>query len=479
MNASIVGSRPFQTRAAAPPAPAEACAAASSAAPAAATTQDAVQINPWVELEGQGWLATSKGALAGVVSPPLRAALSAALERMADAGVSFKKPVGFFGRKADCSPREAIEHAMQQPAGSLRLGARLGDGTEKTVSSLQDLMLLDLFQCGGVASPSETAEARAFLSLKNQGWRLIRAGEKGGELSPEEAFDLAGKEVAAVHVLGPQNQGTRVFRRSDVVPVVYFLADGSDVGLARPELARNLKAIQAKGYEWGRISGGWYGEGPLDLYRGDVFKVADSTYWMIHASDKKQDNFNPFWSKGSVPMPLLPSQVHEACARPDRLEDAYHAFQEAVSAHTTDMDGIRVECGLLEMVSASAQLPWDDLLKGYARLARLAPGFTAPIDLGRAYGRLIEGCADGEEISYRLDYLEKVFHGTSDAQFQKDVAEAAHQYLRDKREIEAMLAAVEKSDETSAPVVVVDGEQVRIGSLTLPRRTLPGKADAG
>ena len=442
------------------------------ARPGQAVTVDQSQVSPWARLEGRGWPDQARVALAAVLDPPLQAALAQEFERMAQAGVAFEKRSTFtFGNSA-CSAQQAFAHAMNCPATDLDLAAQLPNGTRVRVSTLQDLMAVDLLGAGGEASRGTTADARAFLSLEKDGWTFVRAGEGAKNLSALEAFRQAGSESMSVHLLGPKSESMRLYARCDIVATNYFMGDGRDLGLTNPALAGGLKKLDDSGYAWGRISGGWYDQSALDVYRGDFGNVADNTYWMAAKSDLPGSHRNPL-DTGKTVMPVSPARLGELASHPDKLEAKFQSFQEAAAKHLQGVDSIRIQCGLLGMADASMDLPWENLLGGYQRFLAVAPRNTAPIDLGEGYRSLLKDCPSTDELDYRLAYLEKDFTNASGSSFRARLAEAVNQHIADKREIEAMLKAVDEPAPADASHVAVTENEVHIGNLVLPRRAEP------
>lgn len=434
---------------------------------------DATRMSPWARLEGNGWYAQAQGTLAAVLEPSLQVALAQGLERMAQAGVTFQKP-SFFGlRRVECTARQAFDHAMERPPEALGLVARLPEGAEVPIANLKDLMAVDLVEAGGEASRSTTAEARAFLNLEKDGWTFLEAGEGSHPISTLEAFRLSGEEPASVHLQGPQGQSRRLFSRRDIVAVNFFLGDGQDFGLANPAVAAGLKDLAARGLEVGILSGGWYTQEPDELYQGSFRMVADgSLLWMARRSDVPEGYQSPF-DEGHPAMPVVSSSLHALAPHPDRLEAQLQAFQEAATRHVSGLQPVVLQCGLQVMGRFSQDLPWEALLGGYARFLAVAPGFTAPIDLARGYGALLEGCPSGEELDHRLSFLEKTPRTESGDCFREHVAEAARQSLADRRELEAMAQALDGPGPTGRDPVAVTEREVRIGGLVLPRRERP------
>ena len=442
--------------------------------PTPPTPADQCSVNAWATLEGRGWPDTARAALATILDPPLQVALAQEFERMAQEGVAFERRSMPFVFGASCTPQKALQHALERPSRDLGLGVRLPDGSKMKVETLQDLMAVDLMVANGEGTRFTTAEARSFLALAGQGWTFVRAGEKGGNLSPLEAFNLAGSETSAVHLLGPKGESTRVFRRSDVVAVNYFMGDGQDLGLASPGPAAGLREMEARGFAWGHLSGGWYDQRPVDVYLGDPFPVSDPLYWLARKEDVDERHEMPF-EHGRYAMPVSPALRLGAAQRADELEERFRSFQEAANTHLATMDRVRVECGLEKMVDASLEIPWGDLLRGYARFQRILPPFRAPFEQARTYATLLNGCVSAEDLYYRLDYVEEKMAGQPDHAYGAVVADAALQHVAGRRQVQAMAEALQRTDADPPSRVSVDEGTVRIGNLVLPRRAeVPG-----
>ncbi len=287
---------------------------------------------------------------------------------------------------------------------------------------------------------------------------FLKAAEGSHRIGILAAFQLAGAEFGAVHLLGPQDESTRLSRRSAAVAVNYFLGDGLDLGLRDPQRARWVKSLAEQGFAVGQLSGGWYETDCLELYGGPIFGSADPQKWLARQSSL--EGYRSPFDLGAVALPLTTDRALEL-AEEDRLEQEFVQLEKAVSDHAGDLNAVRLRCGLAVMADHDG-IGWDGLLRGYANLHRLAPAFTAPIELAKFYAVLLEGCETSDEITYRLDHLPDPGPGNVE-EFREQVEAAARHSLAARHEVEALAAG------TEAPEWELerDVETIRVGDQVL------------
>lgn len=434
---------------------------ASSPAPEPQQAEDTAELGPWKALDQQGWLENTRGALGAVLAPGVSAALAGCFERLDQAGIDFQLTRLFFFKFDSDSPRETFNYAKKRRPDELNLQAKLPGGKTMKVDNLKALMALDLIHGGGTAPDQRSAaEAAAFRSLDQQGWRFIPKQEEA--VSTAEAFYRSGQEPMNIHVEAPDGKFVNLlYRRDDALHLNYLMGDGQDHGMAEPEFAAGLKALDEQGFQLGVISGGWYGDDPFDAYRATPFKVADPEKFLV-----RKDKATPYgnaYGKGSGALPITARRAAEL-AREGKLEAEFASFEQALREHGSDLSDVQLRCALRNLHGAQLKVSWGPVIKGISELSKLAPKFqTAPNVLGNYSAVLFKDCESADEVDYRLTELTRLANKGKPAEFGAAVKEAATFKLRYRQAIEEML------DDELDPELIFETDAIQVGDHLLER----------